>query len=49
MVDSGAWGKLIYEKSPKSCDTVPLKGECHEIFASGFFMNQFAPSPGVFQ
>jgi hypothetical protein len=22
-----------------------LKGQCHEIFAYGFFMNQFPPSP----
>ncbi len=24
---------------------LPLKGQCHEIFDSGFFMNQFPPSP----
>jgi hypothetical protein len=24
-----------------------LKGQCHEIFASGFFMGQFPPSPRV--
>jgi hypothetical protein len=24
-----------------------LKGQFHEIFASGFFMNQFPPSPRV--
>ncbi len=24
-----------------------LKGQCHEFFASGFFMNQFPPSPRV--
>ncbi len=26
---------------------VLLKGQCHEIFASGFFMNQFSPRPRV--
>jgi hypothetical protein len=34
MVYSGAWGKLIHEKtrSKKSRDTVPLKVHKHEIF-----------------
>jgi hypothetical protein len=30
-----------------SAHILPLKGQCHKIFASGFFMNQFPPSPRV--
>jgi hypothetical protein len=26
-----------------------LKGQCHEIFASGSFMNQFPPSPKLYR
>ncbi len=29
------------------CQVKALKGQCHEIFASCFFMNQFPPSPRV--
>jgi hypothetical protein len=42
MVKSGAWGKLIYEKtrSKKSCDTVPL--ELLQQYLLGKYSNGFS-------
>ncbi len=42
---ANATNRLDVYSLRSTCESISLKGQCHDIFASGFFMNHLLPVP----